>query len=414
MTTVQTIETPATPATPATPKKEKLVKLPKKPAAAAAPAATPEKAKPAAPPKPLTREEIITGLMARYEAIKQDDVSKDVPVDSILVIDELDSRMTPMSPSAAFIASLKDEATGEVRLISPILLAPFTDKETGKKVLIMVAGRNRLKGYKQLEQKTIPSTIRSLSIPELIRAAVVENKQRKNLTAMDTAVSMARMKSANFNQSDIARDLGVSNAMVTQMLYLLKLDPRVQNLVAGEQMGPSSGTLGRHLYEIKDMDVQFQVATKIVDDIKAGKPWTVDKLKNHIAAYQQRLAEKAERDKAKEKAKAAKAKNGGEDSETEETEEEEVVTFHYEPEEVTPVDANYLHALMEQTKTNVIEWEGDADIYTHYRELKKDAAHKAAIKLALEIGRLEGLEMATGFKPLPARVTKAAEANETE
>lgn len=71
------------------------------------------------------------------------------------------------------------------------------------------------------------------------------------------------MKEHHLKQDEIAEKVSKSRAAITNSLRLLKLDPRVQNMLEEEMI--SSGH-ARALLAIHDGDLQYEIAVKVFDE----------------------------------------------------------------------------------------------------------------------------------------------------
>lgn len=340
----------------------------------------------------------------------------EVQIEELHNIEGLDSRagMTPLDK--AFVQSLKKD-DGSPHLIEPVVATWAKDKQTGKIIRLLVAGRRRVAGFTENGFKTIKCITRPSTLKDVLIDAGIENLDRKGMTGWDLAVYFERLKAAGLNQSEIATRRGVSNATVSQTLSLLTLDPRVQTLMKKGKFGAGAVTIGRELAKIEDLDKQHEVALQVIAD--PNHIWSASDVQEFVKQMNDRAAaaakKKAEKEKAKKKA-AKEAKERGEDAEGEEEseeEEEEGPAFAYDRDAFQPIEKPALHYLLEGVNSTAIKLkEKVPDIVTRAKALKDEDAE--LFKYVALQGQIKGLEEAAGLAKLPKSVLTAVEAEATE
>ena len=93
---------------------------------------------------------------------------------------------------------------------------------------------------------------------------MIENLQREDLNPIEEAKAYEQLYNTyGLKQDEIAASVSKSRTAITNIMRLLKLDERVQNMVIENLI--SSGH-GRTLLSIDDGDVQYQLAEKILDE----------------------------------------------------------------------------------------------------------------------------------------------------
>lgn len=110
---------------------------------------------------------------------------------------------------------------------SPILVAPMDD---GKYQLI--AGERRFRASKLAKQVDIPAMVRDVGAGGRT-LALIENVQREDLDPVEEAGAFAVLMDENsWNQKQLAAEVGVSTAQISQRLSLLQLPSAAQELIA--------------------------------------------------------------------------------------------------------------------------------------------------------------------------------------
>jgi len=146
-------------------------------------------------------------------------------------------------------------------VIQPIIATKTGDASGYYKI---VAGERRWRASRIAQLKTVPVIIKELGEMEILQIALIENIQRQDLNPIEEALCYQKLCDVFFfRQEDIAVKVSKSRASISGMLSLLKLDPRVKNLIAE---GKLTASQGRKLLEIKSGDIQFEVGEKAIDE----------------------------------------------------------------------------------------------------------------------------------------------------
>ena len=112
--------------------------------------------------------------------------------------------------------------------------------------------------------KEIPVVIKEFSDQEIVEISLIENIQREDLNPVEEAMAYKRLiDEFNLKQDEIAERVSKSRTAVTNSLRLLKLDPRVQQMMVDEMI---SAGHARALLAISDVEKQYSVAMRIFDE----------------------------------------------------------------------------------------------------------------------------------------------------
>jgi len=143
------------------------------------------------------------------------------------------------------------------------IIQPIVVTKTGDFYKI-VAGERRWRAARIAQLKTVPVIVKDLEDIEVLQIALIENIQRQDLNPIEEALCYQHLCDVFFfRQEDIALKVGKSRANISGMMSLLKLDPRVQNLIAEGRLTASHG---RKLLEIQNGNIQFEVGEKIIEE----------------------------------------------------------------------------------------------------------------------------------------------------
>ena len=128
----------------------------------------------------------------------------------------------------------------------------------------IIAGERRWRACKKAGLKEVPVIIKNYDEKETLKISLIENLQREDLNPIEEAKAYEQLYNTyGLKQDEIAASVSKSRTAITNIMRLLKLDERVQNMVIENLI--SSGH-GRTLLSIDDGDVQYQLAEKILDE----------------------------------------------------------------------------------------------------------------------------------------------------
>ena len=157
-------------------------------------------------------------------------------------------------------ASLTDLAASikQHGIIQPLVLRRKNDKYE------IIAGERRYKAARMAGLVSVPAIISNLSDQASAEVAIVENVQRKDLTAIEEARSYQTLLEKGYmTQEELAKKMGLSQSAVSNKLRLLSLDESVQQAVIKEQI---SERHARSLLKIKDPEMQKVLLNKIITE----------------------------------------------------------------------------------------------------------------------------------------------------
>ena len=127
------------------------------------------------------------------------------------------------SAMAELVASIKHHG-----VLQPIVVTKQKNR------YVIVAGERRYRASKKAGLSTISALVRSVSNQQKLELALIENLQRHDLNAMETATAYAKLRDQfNMTLEEIGQSVGGrSVSAISNTLRLLKLDPAVQQAVA--------------------------------------------------------------------------------------------------------------------------------------------------------------------------------------
>ena len=123
------------------------------------------------------------------------------------------------------------ESIKEHGVINPIIVRKLGDKYE------LVAGERRYKANIHAGNDDIPAIIMDVNDKESSEIAVVENIQRKDLNAIEEAISYKRILDIGYmTQEKLAQKMGKSQAAIANKIRLLKLSDEVQDALMKKEI----------------------------------------------------------------------------------------------------------------------------------------------------------------------------------
>lgn len=194
-------------------------------------------------------------------------------------------RPNPYQPRKTFDEDSIRELAESIKqhgVIQPIIV------RTVLKGYEIIAGERRFRASQLCGNTTIPAVVRSFSDQQVMEIALIENLQREDLNAIETAIAyQALMDKFKLTQEELSMKVGKSRSHIANFVRLLSLPAEIKDNVS---RGTISMGHARALVGIKDEVVQREFADRIVK-----QEWTVRELEEAI----QKLDAKQPENKAK-------------------------------------------------------------------------------------------------------------------
>lgn len=162
-----------------------------------------------------------------FDPTSKDDQS----VSQLRVLRIADISVDPEQPRKHFDDSALEELAASIKrhgVLQPIVVTPT------KKGFEIVAGERRYRASKRAGHETIPALVRSVEGQHRLELALIENLQRRDLNALETAVAYAKLRDQfNLSLEAIGQSVGgKSVSAISNTLRLLKLPHEVQVALA--------------------------------------------------------------------------------------------------------------------------------------------------------------------------------------
>ena len=143
-------------------------------------------------------------------------------------------------------------------IIQPLVLRKLGDKYE------IIAGERRYKAAVLAGLSTVPAVISNIDDNRAAEVAIVENVQRKNLTAIEEARSYKNLLDKGYlTQEGLAKKMGLSQPAIANKIRLLNLDDEVQQALLDEKI---SERHARTLLTIPDKETQKEWLHRIINE----------------------------------------------------------------------------------------------------------------------------------------------------
>src|SRR5688572_25867031 len=110
------------------------------------------------------------------------------------------------------------------------VIEPLIVRERGNRYQI-IAGERRYHASVQVGLRELPVILREADDVEVMELALIENLQRKDLTAFEEAEALQQLaQKCRYTHEDMARKLGKSRTAITESLSLNNMPEEVRNL----------------------------------------------------------------------------------------------------------------------------------------------------------------------------------------
>ena len=166
----------------------------------------------------------------------------------------------PGQPRSIFEEEALQELAKSIRtygVIQPIIL-----KEEGDGRYLIIAGERRYRAAEMAGLDKIPAYIKTTEDENIAELALIENIQREDLNAIETALAYQRLIDANgFTQEQLSERVGKKRTTVTNYLRLLKLPAEIQVGLKDRRIDMGHA---RALLSVEDPEVQLALYEQIL------------------------------------------------------------------------------------------------------------------------------------------------------
>ena len=198
----------------------------------------------------------------------------EIPIDRIVP--------NPWQPRGVFAPEALEELAASIRTLG--IIQPITLRQTGPDTYQIISGERRYRAAQIAGLTHIPAYVRQADDAAMLEMALVENIQREDLDAIETALSFQRLiDECNLTQEALALRVGKKRATITNYLRLLKLPEEIQKAL---KVGKISVGHAKALLGVDDPARQ----RKLFESALRGD-WSVRQLEQKVQALLQKPEE---------------------------------------------------------------------------------------------------------------------------
>jgi len=144
------------------------------------------------------------------------------------------------------------------------IIQPLVLRKLGEEKFEIIAGERRYKASQLAGLDKVPAIIAALDDNASAEVALVENLQRRNLTAIEEAKSYKKLLDRGYLTQDLlAKRMGVSQSSVANKIRLLNLTEEAQVALMNEKI---SERHARSLLQLTEPEAQINMLNKIINE----------------------------------------------------------------------------------------------------------------------------------------------------
>ena len=203
-----------------------------------------------------------------------DQVTRDESGQSWLSVSAIQTN--PYQPRQTFDEAEISDLADSIRehgVLQPLVVRHIDDR------FELIAGERRLRASELANWERVPVQIRDVSDRQMAELAIVENVQRKDLNAIEKAVSFQRyIDEYQCTQEDLASRVHIDRSTVANLIRLLELPELVKDMVCTENISQGHA---RALLPLGETELQIEFAQRIKQE-KLSVRATEDAVQEYI------------------------------------------------------------------------------------------------------------------------------------
>lgn len=179
---------------------------------------------------------------------------------AMLSLDKIE--VNPFNPRTEFESEGIAELSSSIKELG--IVQPLTVRKLGNDKYQIISGERRFRASQIVGLKEVPAYIRVANDQGMLEMALVENIQRRDLNAMEIALSYKRLvDECDLTQEELADRVGKKRSSTANYLRLLNLPAEVQNALKSNEI---SFGHARALIALDDEDVQLYIFELILKE----------------------------------------------------------------------------------------------------------------------------------------------------
>lgn len=128
----------------------------------------------------------------------------------------------------------------------------------------IIGGERRWRAAKLAGLTEVPIIVRNLDDRQVAEIGLIDNIQRENLNPIEEALAYKRLiEEFGLKQDEVAKRVSKQRATITNTIRLLKLDPKVQEMLIEDMISPGHA---RQILALPEGYNQVEFAEKIFDE----------------------------------------------------------------------------------------------------------------------------------------------------
>lgn len=204
------------------------------------------------------------GLDAILQSPETDITSKDISgnyvVGAIANLDIEKIEANPFQPRNQFDDSLINELASSIKKQG--IIQPITVRKLGYDQYQLISGERRLRAARLAGLEQVPCYIRVANDEQMLEMALIENIHRKDLNAIEIAISYNRLiEECQLTHEKLSDRVSKNRSTITNYLRLLKLPAEVQLAMRDEKIGMGHA---RAVISVEDEKQQLGILNKAI------------------------------------------------------------------------------------------------------------------------------------------------------
>lgn len=180
----------------------------------------------------------------------------------------------PFQPRENFDGEALDELASSIRSLG--IIQPLTLRKVEGDRYQIISGERRFRAAERAGLTSVPAYVREADDTGMLEMAIVENIQRENLDAIETALSFQRLiDECNLTQEEMAERVGKKRATIANFLRLLKLPDEIQMEL---KLGRISAGHAKAILSVENPQRQIWLCRRVVEE-----GWSVRQLERKVA-----------------------------------------------------------------------------------------------------------------------------------
>ncbi|MCK5078427.1 MAG: ParB/RepB/Spo0J family partition protein [Bacteroidales bacterium] len=204
------------------------------------------------------------GLDAILQSPETDITSKDISGNYVvgaianIAVEKIVSN--PFQPRDQFDDELLKELAASIEKQG--IIQPITVRKLGYDKYQLISGERRLRASKVAGISEVPCYIRVANDEQMLEMALVENIHRKDLNAIEIAISYQRLiEECELTHEKLSERISKNRSSITNYLRLLKLPAEIQLALRDDKISMGHA---RALINVTDPEIQLGILKKII------------------------------------------------------------------------------------------------------------------------------------------------------